>query len=850
MRVSPYERLAYVSAFDGNVHIVDIADPFEGTDLIDEDGDGTDDRILGKVSGLTGAGSIALGRNHGHVGDTLAGKVHTFTLGRIRFRITDLTLTALADEGLPQEVIDRLEELRDEEYRDEDEFLEDVAEAMGGGLTDEDESLILKCADADYAGEADMVFCREHDEDDPEARRRRDDKDIFDFGGDVCHRRLPYFISGRTYPIKIVFRGVPPDAILESLSLGAKMADGDVEAGLSGDGHTFATHVDIAVGLRIGEANLGDYCWFRGTGPGRLSVDGHVTIRSEGETDTLPVSFDMLTVTDVRIGSADANFAPGAEEAELTCSMRPAGVTVDYAKMEVFKKGDAVNPVFRDEGIPRTGTDVTLRWDGRANLGDDNGRLMGPEDSPYTVAVYVGHDQMSNCRDTRTTEVRVESLEFMKVETTKDGQPLELDLAKDQRVYMNDPDNKVPVSVLVSLMKKDGSGTRTEVPVHVGLSFADPNNDNTPKGESFQYQSNPPKFLGKKGDPDAIHWEDHPDAHSDSADGYRLLCRGRTITDPTNPHMGRTWVWFKPSGVGGDDFRLTAEVRHSDGSTLISESGGVLTVWRSVTFDNIYEMHGEPMCLEYATEKWVQPLFDKAFVDYSVGPVVEMPPDKSVKYVGLWKNDPPHQQDWLALQTKKASVSHTIMSGPYRGEVVNTEVPTAAEKVNAAYAGGDQALIRAREAARESVAKKAHAWAERIYLAYGGATGEWRQNGGVSGHSIVLFHHLHPKFTGSSEPEAFTHEWEAFDWLQIRVAGYEVRPDGPWASHSGEAWGKFTMVKKGTSSLRYTLTHEVAHETERSFHRDVFGPGDHPIHLGKNPGAKKTNKILRGIIVP
>jgi hypothetical protein len=64
----------------------DIDNPFEGTELIDKDEDGKDDRILGTVAGLTGAGAIDLGQNFGYVGDTAGGKVHIFS---IREQLTD-----------------------------------------------------------------------------------------------------------------------------------------------------------------------------------------------------------------------------------------------------------------------------------------------------------------------------------------------------------------------------------------------------------------------------------------------------------------------------------------------------------------------------------------------------------------------------------------------------------------------------------------------------------------------------------------------------------------------------------------------------------------------------------------
>jgi len=108
VRVSPYDRLAYVSGSDGNIYIIDIDSPFEGTERIDKDEDGKDDRILGTVAGLSGAGAIDLGRNFGYVGDTANGKVLMFLIHRpvtiispaevFRDRIFDFTVSVYPPE--------------------------------------------------------------------------------------------------------------------------------------------------------------------------------------------------------------------------------------------------------------------------------------------------------------------------------------------------------------------------------------------------------------------------------------------------------------------------------------------------------------------------------------------------------------------------------------------------------------------------------------------------------------------------------------------------------------------------------------------------------------------------------
>ncbi len=94
LRISPYDLLAYISTA-GDVHIADISRPAEeiadwDADVyFDEDGDGRDDRILGKVSGLPGAGSLDIGEKFGYVGDAVNGKVHTFVLRNLIYLSAD-----------------------------------------------------------------------------------------------------------------------------------------------------------------------------------------------------------------------------------------------------------------------------------------------------------------------------------------------------------------------------------------------------------------------------------------------------------------------------------------------------------------------------------------------------------------------------------------------------------------------------------------------------------------------------------------------------------------------------------------------------------------------------------------
>ncbi len=361
MRVSPHERLAYVSAYDGKVYIVDIDDPYEGTELIDRDGDGTDDRILGTVSGLSGAGSLDIGKNFGYVCDPVKGNVHTFALGRIRFRITGLTLDALRDEGFSEETVAALEELKDEEYRNEDSFLEDLYEKTGG-LTNEEESLILKYADTDYVGEAEMIFCQEYDEAYPEARRRRDDKDIFEFGGDVCRMNPEYLPVGSMYLMKIVFSGIEPGAVVAKVFLGVKSTDDGAEAALSTDRVNFATEAEIPVGLTIAELTEDyDYCVLRGEKPGRVQVSGYAVIK--GRAENVVIRFKTMTVTDlVRLTLTEHGNEANSKSDETTEDATPSDNTLLLMRDSGGTVRMNTNLTWAPADISRETAGIYLRW--------------------------------------------------------------------------------------------------------------------------------------------------------------------------------------------------------------------------------------------------------------------------------------------------------------------------------------------------------------------------------------------------------------------------------------------------------------------------------------------------------
>ncbi|MEI6149693.1 MAG: hypothetical protein WCS01_11385, partial [bacterium] len=596
-----------------------------------------------------------------------------------------------------------------------------------------------------------------------------------------------------------------------------------------------------------------------------------------------------VTVIKVDIDSVDANFAPSVEKLAVRYTIKPTGYTASFGKLEVFKTGDAVNPVYKDETIVKTGANVLYEWDGKANQGTDNGKYVGPRDSPYTIKVSISEvaDFSSSSSDTKTTKVEVESLAF--------------NISAATTVIMNDPEHKEEVSILVKLKKKDGTGAATAVPVYVDLSFSDPGDANTAKNDSYEYVAG--KFLGKKDDATAVCWEDHAKTDSDSTDGYKLVCRGKTIT-AAGADLGKTFVWFKPSGVGGDDFKLKAVVKHTDGSELKAVDSGVLTMWRKATFDKIYEMAGETHVSVYATEAKIQlPYFTQPFVDYEVGAAKAIPPDKSVKYIGLWNNTASHQEDWATMKAKLAAEKPSdqevatadatstpdqdvapLGDFPGPGDIDHDgdgNLDTAAD-IDVAPGGdfpgpGDTdhngdgnldrvATIAAQNAARVSITDKAQAWVNRIDAAFFASLAAWKANGGIVNNSIVAIKYYHPKYSSGGGDFA-TDEWPY--WVRVTTfiqpgwPGYPNRdPDGMWpaagADFGGLSHGNgiFSIPTGWPEAITVKcIAHEAGHATKSFFERQDFGANkDHSDAPGlMDPTGTQLvftdneKKILRGI---
>ncbi len=534
------------------------------------------------------------------------------------------------------------------------------------------------------------------------------------------------------------------------------------------------------------------------------------------------VTPNVLKITSVPL------FAPSAETCEIKYSLTRG--TTKLGKSVTLKITDKKGATVYSGAHELDGGDKgTFLWDGKSGAS-----YIGPLQSPFKIEGAMADD--ASVKD--KAEVKVEVKEIALKVT-----------APDDKLMMNDPSAKIEAIAEVKLKKSDGSGVLTKVEVEVTFTFTDPGGDNTPKASSFLYA--PGSNLGKAGDAAAVHFEVHPDSSESSADGYKTKAAAKTnVTAAAS--IGMAKIYFKPSGVGGDDFKLKAAVL--DGATtLVSAESNALTVWRAVTFDKIYEMAGETHVSVNGATGTISPVFDPAFVKYTAGAPTAISAAKSVKYIGLW--DGAAQKSWATVQAKTAA-----------------ETPTAAEIAAATYAGADAAQVAARAVAQAAIIAKAQAWANRIDSAFSADMDKWITDAAIPANALVAIKYYHPKFSVAGG-DAQTNEWKlggAATPAWLRVGAFQngagghyytnLDPDGAWTNWGGLSHGSGRVTVptgNAAATVKQVVRHEAGHATKSFFKRDVFGPSlDHSVSQagimyyttdGGTTFTEREKKILRGI---
>lgn len=437
----------------------------------------------------------------------------------------------------------------------------------------------------------------------------------------------------------------------------------------------------------------------------------------------------------------------------------------------------------------------------------------------------------AKCGDSPASSATMPCMEEKKYKVT--DLTLSLDVP-DDKLMMNDPDQEIEVKAIMSYTITKNPEDLDALPEHIHFTFADPGSDNTSKVDSYEYSGG--NFLAKKGDASAKYWKAHAECSASSDDGFKTKSKVETKTlEADKKEIAK--VYFKPSGVGGNDYKITAKVYKPDETTEIAtDDSNTLVVWRKVSLQ-AYEMDGQTHVSTHGTTAKMNGYYvNDTYVEYELGTVTSIAADKSVKYIGLWDHGSLAMVSWATHVTK-----------------IGTETPTADEttKANAAVDSPD------RITARNDIQTKANAWRDRINTQYTSGLNKWATDAGVPAKSLVAIEFEHPKYSASApNADSVTSEWSTFPWLRINVEGTNIHPDRRWINGQGLAYGNRAYITAGMSAARteVVIAHEAGHETKNQFKRNRFGAGDHTSTAGlmdptgsQNSFTVGEKKKLRGV---
>lgn len=402
--------------------------------------------------------------------------------------------------------------------------------------------------------------------------------------------------------------------------------------------------------------------------------------------------------------------------------------------------------------------------------------------------------------------------------------------APSDKLFMNIPERKVEVSAVMTYTKSSDPNDLDSLPEHVMFSFSDPAPDNTKKVDSYKYNA---KYLGKKDDATAKYWEAHSECSASSDDSFKT-CKVKTKTlEKDKKEIAK--VYFMPSGVGADDFKLKATLFSKDGKKKIKDvESNTLVVWRKIAL-TAYEMNGKTHVSTHGTTAKMNSYYtNDTYVEYELGTVTAIAANKSVKYIGLWDHGTTAKVTWSTHSAKKPG-----------------ETPTATETTKANGAAGPD-----RTAARNNIQTKADTWRDRIINQYNSGLNNWASDAGVAANALVAIEYEHPKYSAAApNSDSVTNQWSAFPWLRITVEGQSIHPDSRWIRGQGLAYGNRAYITSGMSAARteVAIAHEAGHETKNQFKRKPFGAGDHSSSAGlMDPTGSLSSftagekKILRG----
>jgi hypothetical protein len=509
----------------------------------------------------------------------------------------------------------------------------------------------------------------------------------------------------------------------------------------------------------------------------------------------------------LEITSLTTLFAPSAEKCIAKYKVKE-GKLKSGAKVTLSITDAAGKAVFTKTDLEITQADEsTFEWDGKGT----DGKFARPAQSPLKATVEITGDAKSR---SDAQEAKIEIKEIRIAIAGMDG---------NKRIVVNTPNADVEVTASVYLKKSDGNGVLTEAPISMEFSYEDPSNNNVEKNSSFEYSLG--SKLGKRGDPAAVFWKGATGYTTTSPDSFKGKCAVEAKT-ASGPELGLAKALFKPSVVGGDDYKITVKTFAVDGITELAKTASdTFTVWRKILFTQVYTMDGETYLDTATTHAEIGPALETtgatgAFVLYERGAVTTLASGLTSKYIGLYDSAAPGKQaNWPAdFSPAKLEPSPHLME------------PTAAELAD--YASVDPMK---QAVAKIAIEAKAQLWFNAIVADYGTRVSNWFAAAAVpGGNSLLAVQYYHPKLSNVGA-DGQTNFWPAGISINMANPGSGLNQPGhpdkrTWREVQGFNRGSISVIFKNygtTARLQIICRHEIGHGTKSAFKRAEFGVGDH-----------------------
>jgi len=556
--------------------------------------------------------------------------------------------------------------------------------------------------------------------------------------------------------------------------------------------------------------NSADIIWQGATGQGDDAVvklgeldeteldepEQAVTVAAASSTARVLVKRTYVTL------AADKFFAPTVENLDVAYTVKSGDWK--YAKFEVFKNGDATNPVYVDNTIASQGKAVRISWDGKMNTGANKGAYINIYDSPYKVKLSVSTDEKFT--ESYSAEKQV-TVEIQSLALTPAGK---LNLVKP---YVKATEILQDIEAQVKIRNKKGQGVATALPITLSWTYDDPDD-----------MANDPKriidYNGDAGDDNAgVGFGGKLGSWKPFA-GYTAQTKtieSQAEVNTTGENKGKNKVTFSASVAAGDNYILKAVIRDKAFKVLKQAKTDIWTVRKKIVFENVYEMVGSQDMAKIMNKSNIDPAFSgNGCTDYSVvSSIVKL--DETKRYV-------------------------TELSPPDPA----TELPSGDELADYLF-GPDPAV---RSAAQKKINEKAQAWYKRNDLYVRTQLGIYRDKLGIKPKSIIGAHYLDPKSDGDFDTGK-TNYYP--DGIVINVSeGDEpplmVDPDGEWSSTQGTeelATGNTWIYLNVKTDKRRQIVgrHEVGHASDH----DSFGSGDHATQGLMHPTSDISLKNPEGV---